>query len=111
MAKYFPKLTQTEVRIDTAGGDSIMVPMLPVKYIGDFERIRGGLVKAQTPEDCERLRKKMVELAKKVMPKETWSNLLRFDLVKLAELVAYLLFGDDDDEAKKKPVNQPKNGK
>ena len=53
----------------------------------------------------------MVELAKKVMPKETWNNLLRFDLVKLAELVAYLLYGDDDDEAKKKPENQPKNGK
>lgn len=111
MAKYFPKLTQTEVRIDTAGGGSIMVPMLPVKYIGEFERIRDGLMKAQTQDDCVKLRDKMIELAKISVPGEMHEALLRFDLVKLAELVAYLLYGDDDDEAKKKAESQNSGGK
>ena len=115
--KCFPKLTQTHVRIEVAGGDSISVPMLPVKALDEFRGIEADLKTARRKlkeamgkdEDIVDMYNKvmlpvknsLVALVSTVMPEEYRANLARFDIPRLLELAGYLMFGDDDDQPKK----------
>lgn len=116
--KCFPKLTQTHVRIEVAGGDSISVPMLPVKALDEFRGIEADLKTARRKlkdsakgEDADifetynktmaPVKERLVALVSEVMPEEYRANLARFDIPRLLELAGYLMFGDDDDQPKK----------
>ena len=109
MPKYFPKLTQTQVRIEVADGKSVMVPMLPVKCLTELHECSAALKVADSMEQINAVQARMVEMARQVIPEEYCENLYRFPLTTLAELLAYLMFGDDDDQAKPKPPEPKKN--
>ncbi len=105
MAKYFPLLNQSNVRIELAGGKSIAVPMFPVTVLGEFKSIQTELTASNTEQEFEQSKQRMLDLIKTVMPGEYHSNLDRFPIESLAELMAYLMYGDDDSEPDEKPGN------
>ncbi len=108
--KCFPKLNQTHVRIELAGGDTISVPMLPVSTLDSYHRISEELksVKGLGNEEglarLEEIKGELIDIVSTVLP-EFKENLRRFDIRKLVELFGYLLFGDDDDQPKEKSVS------
>lgn len=101
MGKYFPKLTQKQVRIDVANGEHIMVDMLPINQIGDLAEISDLFKNSSTQEEYEECRNLLLALVKTVMPEDFHENLARFDVLQLSELAGYLAYGDNDDEAPK----------
>lgn len=104
MGKYFPKLTQTEVFIQTdEQGGGFNCPMLPVSALATLDEISESLSKIESVQDMTATRGKMIELAKTVMPEKFHESLSRFDIPKLSELLAYLMYGDsgNDDQPKK----------
>lgn len=106
MKMYFPKLTQTHVFIRTdEAGNGFLCPMLPVSRLAELNELHDALAKVSKVEEMEGVRQKMLELVKTVMPPEYHSNLPRLDIPKLTELIAYLMYGDpdDDDQPPKKP--------
>lgn len=106
MSKCFPKLTQTHVRLEVADGSCITVPMLPISDLSELKDCSELLKRAGSIEEFESLRVRLADLAKKVLPEPHRTNIERFDLTMLVELVTYLMYGDEDDlpkeEASKK---------
>jgi hypothetical protein len=49
----------------------------------------------------------MVALCKSVIPAEYTANLDRFDCLALSELLAYLMYGDGDDQGPKEEAEEP----
>ena len=103
MGKYFPKLTQTHVFIQTdEKGGGFNCPMLPVSALKDMADFSDCLSKVSNLAEMEAVREKMLTLAKTVIPDEYQQNLSRLDIPKLTELIAYLMYGDsaNDDQPK-----------
>ena len=110
MSKYFPKLTQTEVFIQlSADGSGFNCPMLPVSELGELNACSEQLQNAKTIADIQAIRVRLIALIKKVMPEQYCTNIDRFELTHLAELAAYLMYGDDDDQPKKSSSEPEKN--
>lgn len=99
--KAFAKLTQTHVRIEVADGASISVPMLPVAKLPELNDLAAQLAKAGDVETVQGIRLKMVDMAKTCLPEQYHANLARFDVDMLARLLAYLMYGDGDDQPEK----------
>lgn len=107
MGKYFPKLTQREVFIQTdEHGGGFNCPMLPVSALAEMNEISESLAKVDKVEDLEATRQRMIALVKTVMPEAYHCNLPRLDIPKLTELIAYLMYGDaaNDDQPKEAPA-------
>lgn len=107
MGKYFPKLTQTEVFIQTdEHGGGFNCPMLPVSALAKMDEFSATLSKVDNVSDLETVRQRMIDLIKTVMPEAYHQNLVRLDIPKLTELIAYLMYGDsaNDDQPKKDPA-------
>lgn len=107
MGKYFPKLMQTEVFIQTdEHGGGFNCPMLPVSAMAKMDELSECLSKVDNIKDMEAIRQQMIELVKTVMPEPYHGNLVRLDIPKLTELIAYLMYGDaeNDDQPKKEPT-------
>ena len=107
MGKYFPKLTQTAVFVQTdEHGGGFNCPMLPVSALSDVNELSDRLNKVKTFQEMEEVRQKMIELVKTVMPEQYHCNLVRLDIPKLTELIAYLMYGDNanDDQPKEEPA-------
>ena len=108
MAKYFPKLTQTKVFIQTDdAGNGFECQMLPVSAMNDIDRLSEELAKAANKKDLvaiRDIRNKMIDLAKTVIPEQYHENMIRLDVEKCVELLAYLMYGDPngDDKAPEK---------
>lgn len=103
MGRYFPKLTQTHVFIQTDGqGGGFNCPMLPVSALAAMQEFSDRLARVSDLAEMEVIRKSMIELAKTVIPEACHENLLRLDIPKLTELIAYLMYGDasNDDQPK-----------
>lgn len=110
MSKYFPKLTQTHVFIQSApDGSGFNCPMLPVSELGELNACSELLQNAKTVADIQSVRVRLIALIKKVMPEEYCAYIERFELIKLAELASYLMYGDDDDLPKPPTVETEKN--
>lgn len=110
MSKYFPKLTQTHVFVQTApDGSGFNCPMLPVIELGELNACSEQLQNVKTIADLQTVRVRLITLIKKVMPEEYCAYIERFELVKLAELASYLMYGDDDDQPKPETVEPEKN--
>jgi hypothetical protein len=111
MSKYFPKLTQTEVFIQTdENGGGFNCPMLPVSALSKIEEFSQELKESADKSDIKaigKIRLKMIELAQTVMPAEYHDSLFRLDIPKCTELLAYLMYGDpeNDDQPKKAEKN------
>ncbi|MBO4620370.1 MAG: hypothetical protein J5654_09705 [Victivallales bacterium] len=107
--KAFEKLTQTHVRIEVAGGRAVNVPMLPVADVARLDDFGKRLSEAKDAQGINAIREDMVALASTVLPEELQAGIQRLRVDKLAELLAYLMYGDGDDQpeedAKK---NEPK---
>lgn len=103
MSKYFPLLNQTTVRIEMAHGKVLNCPMLPVSTLPEFGNISQELTKAEDAQSFEAVRLRMIALAKTVIPLEHQGMLDRFPVETLAELLAYLMYGDNDSEPKTEP--------
>lgn len=104
MGKYFPKLTQTHVWIETDDkGNGFNCPMLPVSSLVELDACTEAMKQIKDIKELGAIRQRMIELAKTVLPEEYCINLERFDFLKLSELLSYLMYGDDDDQAKSKP--------
>ena len=99
MSRCFPKLTQTHVWIEDGSGSGFSCPMLPVSKIGELKECSEKLGSAKTVSEIAEIRDRMVELAKVVMPEQYHAGLLRLDLPTLTKLLAYLMYGDNDDQA------------
>lgn len=97
MKKCFPKLTQTHVWIQTEPDKGFNCPMLPISALAEMKECSDLLACVSTIEDFEQLRLRLMALVKTVMPEEYWDNLLRLDITQLTDIVAYLMYGDDDD--------------
>ncbi len=109
MGKFFPKLSQTHVWIDTdEAGNGFNCPMLPVDALGEMHGCSEALGNAKSVTELEIVRKRMVELIKTVMPKQYCDNLHRLDFNKLTELIAYLMYGDNDDLPREEKAQEPK---
>ena len=108
MAKYFPKLNQRHVRIDMSDSQSIVVDMLPISELSTLETFTERIAGIKDAAGYDELRKDMVALARKVMPEPYASNLGRFSVEMLIELLAYLVYGDNDDQPKAE-AEEPKN--
>lgn len=106
MGKYFPKLTQTTVWIEVQGG-GFHCPMLPVSALPELDEISRILSETHTPEEIIAVKNRMVALCKSVIPAEYTANLDRFDCLALSELLAYLMYGDGDDQGPKEDVEDP----
>lgn len=98
MGKYFPKLTQRHVRLDVAEGQSIVVPMLPVGEIKTLADFSDRLATSNKMTEIEAVRREMIALARTVLPDSCHGNLERFGIDTLSELLAYLMYGDGDDQ-------------
>lgn len=106
MSKFFPKLTQTHVFIGTdEQGHGFNCPMLPVSALGEMNECSELLAKASSLSELEAVRKRLIALVVPVMPEEYRAGLERFDIPKLAELAAYLMYGDvnGDDQPRPEP--------
>lgn len=99
--KTFAKLTQTHVRIEVADGASISVPMLPVSKLPELNDLAEQLAKASDVATIQAVRSKMADMAKTCLPEQYHANLARFDVDTLARLLAYLMYGDSDDQPEK----------
>jgi len=109
MGKFFPKLTQTKVFIQTdEAGNGFNCPMLPVSELAEMNECSELMGNVDSIESLEAVRKRMIALASKVLPEEFSGNLNRFDIPKLSELIAYLMYGDGDDQPKLE-AETPKN--
>ena len=98
MSKCFSKLSQTHVRIELDDkGNYFNCPMLPVSSMSELNECSEIMAKCKNFSELESVRQRMIALAKTVLPEEYWGNLARFDFAKLAELLAYLMYGDNDD--------------
>lgn len=106
MGKYFPKLTQTTVWIEVQGG-GFRCPMLPVSALPELDEISRILSETHTPEEVIAVKNRMVALCKSVIPAEYTANLDRFDCLALSELLAYLMYGDGDDQGPKEEAEEP----
>ena len=107
MGKYFPKLTQTKVFIQTdEHGGGFDCPMLPVSALAEMDEISTALAKVDNVQTMEGIRQRMIALVKTVIPGAYHCNLVRLDIPKLAELIAYLMYGDasNDDQPKGAPA-------
>ena len=112
MGKYFPKLTQKEVFIQTdEDGGGFNCPMLPVSALNEMNECSVALQNCKTIEAFENVRQRLLALVRSVFPAELHDALNRFDIPKLTELVAYLMFGDpeNDDQPKKEGKAAEKN--
>lgn len=102
MSKFFPKLTQTHVHIITdEKGNGFNCPMLPVSMLAEMHACSEALSNCKAISEFENIRQRMIELAKIVMPEQYWSNLERFDIPGLSELISYLMYGGEDDLPRK----------
>lgn len=106
MGKYFPKLTQNTVWIEVQNG-GFHCPMLPVSALPELDDISQTLSNTHTPEEIRKVKARMVALAATVIPKEYAYGLERFDCLALGELLAYLMYGDADDQG---PQSGPESG-
>lgn len=110
MGKFFPKLSQTHVFIETdTAGNGFNCPMLPVSALSEMNAIFEILQKAGSIDSLESARSRMIELAKTVMPAVYHENLGRLDIPRLTELLAYLMYGDPGNDDQPKEVSK-KNG-
>ncbi len=108
MGKFFPKLSQTHVWIQTdEAGNGFNCPMLPVSALGEMNECSEAVGAAKTVADLEAARKRMIALIKTVMPEQYCINLDRFDFAKLTELIGYLMYGDSDDLPKEEKPKEP----
>lgn len=108
MAKYFPKLTQTEVFIKTEpDGGGFNCPMLPIAALNEISAVTEALGAAKNLEEMEAVRSMMIALINTVMPEKYQGTIARLDIPKLSELIAYLMYGDANDDDQ--PVNSEKN--
>ena len=98
MAKVFKKLTQTHVRIECGDGPAFNCPMLPVGRLPEVHELSKKLTGAGSLAEIEAVRKEMLGLIGTVFPAEHSANLERLPVDKLSEMVAYLMYGDDDDD-------------
>lgn len=98
MAKVFKKLTQTHVRIECGDGTAFNCPMLPISRLPEVHELSNKLTGAGSLAEFEAVRKEMLGLIGTVFPAEHSANLERLPVDKLSELVAYLMYGDDDDD-------------
>ena len=106
MGRYFPKLTQREVFIQTdEHGGGFNCPMLPVSALAEMDKISERLGKVADVNGLDAVRNDMIEMIKSVMPSDYHENLVRLDIPKLTELIAYLMYGDsaNDDQPKEAP--------
>lgn len=109
MGKFFPKLTQTHVFIQTEeDGTGFNCPMLPVSALDEMNSCCEDLRKASSISnvetaimEVEKAKSRLIALASSVMPDSYKENLKRFDIPALTELVAYLMYGDGNDAPKK----------
>lgn len=108
MAKYFPKLNPRRVRIDMSDSESVMVDMLPISELATLEAFTERIAEIKDAVGYAELRNDMVEVAKKVVPEPFSENLARFSVEMLIELLAYLVYGDGDDQQKPE-AEEPKN--
>jgi hypothetical protein len=112
MAKFFPKLTQTTVFIQTdEKGNGFDCPMLPIGAMNEIDKLSSELRKAADAQDLIAIgdvRKKMIELAKTVIPEQYHENMFRLDVEKCVELLAYLMYGDPNGDDQK-PEKEEKN--
>ncbi|MDD4817297.1 MAG: hypothetical protein PHI85_04940 [Victivallaceae bacterium] len=104
MGKFFPKLSQSAVFIQTDdSGGGFNCPMLPVSALGEMDSCTELMSKVDSVDKLVAVRKRLICLIETVMPPEYSPNLERLDLPKLTELVAYLMYGDGDDFPKPEP--------
>ena len=97
-------MTQTHVWIQTEPGKGFNCPMLPISALGEMKECSELLARTNnTVKELEALRLRLIELIKTVMPEEYCQNLLRLDILQLSEVVAYLMYGDDDDLPQPEP--------
>ncbi len=108
MGKFFPKLTQTHVFIQTEeDGTGFNCKMLPVSALDEMQSCCEDLRKASGADaetamkEVERAKNRLIALASMVIPDSYKDNLKRFDIPALTELVAYLMYGDGNDTPKK----------
>ena len=112
MSKYFPKLSQTHVFIQTdEQGGGFNCHMLPVSALSTMQDFSECLEKSKSIAETDAVRTRMIDLVKTVMPEEYHENLMRLDILKLSELIQYLMYGDseNDDQPKKKEEPAGKN--
>ena len=108
MGRFFPKLTQTKVFIQTDdAGNGFECDMLPVSAMNDIDILSTDLAEAAEKRDVKaigEIRKKMIDIAKRVMPEQYHESMLRLDVQKCVELLTYLMYGDPngDDKAPEK---------
>ena len=103
MGKFFPKLSQTQVFIQTdEHGGGFNCPMLPVSELATMQEFSDNLAKVTNIGEMDAVRTRMINLVKTVMPEQYHANLVRLDIPKLTELIAYLMYGDtaNDDQPK-----------
>lgn len=104
MGRFFPKLTQTHVFIETdTAGHGFNCPMLPVSALGEMNAIFEVLRMCENIDSLDNARKRMIGLVKTVMPEAYHEKLVRLDIPHLTELIAYLMYGDPDND------DQPKD--
>ena len=103
--KTFPKLTQSSVSLGIGDGRTINVPMLPISAIGELKTMTADLNQCETTADFQQIRDRMMKLAGSVLPADLTGQLARFQIPQLAELLAYLAYGDPDDNDQ--PVDDP----
>lgn len=112
MGKFFPKLTQTKVFIQTDdAGNGFECDMLPVSAMNDIDSLSTELAKAAEKHDVKaigEIRKKMIKIAQTVIPEQYHENIYRLDVQKCVELLAYLMYGDPDGDDKA-PAKSEKN--
>lgn len=107
MGKYFPKLTQTHVFIQTdEQGNGFNCHMLPVSALATMQELSDRLAKVADVTEMEAVRNSMIVLTQTVIPENYHENLRRLDIPKLTELIAYLMYGDasNDDQPKESPA-------
>ncbi len=99
MGKFFPKLSQTHVFIETdAEGHGFNCPMLPVSALGEMNEITTSVRAAKDIGDLEAARQRMIALAGTVIPEPYRENLIRLDLPCLIEVITYLMYGPPEPE-------------
>lgn len=99
-------LSKKTVHIGVGGGKWIDVPMLSVGDYDEFNRLQRDLLKLKDSSDNAELidaviegRRKLADLACKVMPPELHDKLRGMEYQKLAGLVLTLCTGNDDGES------------
>lgn len=101
MGKVFAKLTQRQVWIATdEAGNGFNCDMLPISALAEMNACSDAIGKIQDIKELEAIRQRMIALVKTVLPEQYQENLGRFDFAMLSELLAYLMYGDNDDQPK-----------